>query len=214
MNGVWAVCGELPRLREPSPGEPKVSGSNPDGRVGRGDASGCESPRMLTPVGHPRLHFPNCSISGRPGEATLLAVELERSPKGRARLRRILAGYVAARHTSWPCATTRSAAAWACWSKARPRRSVLKAMIEVRTWPPHATPQTDPSLCCRSNGNRTGYTGRYGESVPLTQRDRWQKARAGGAARPSKKASRLRASGSARSSVTQAAASSTSDGWA
>ncbi|MDQ3588586.1 MAG: hypothetical protein M3375_09600 [Actinomycetota bacterium] len=55
---------------------------------------------QLTPVGHPRLHFPDCAVlvedSGR--EVGVLAVELERTAKGRARLRRILSGYVGARH--------------------------------------------------------------------------------------------------------------------
>jgi hypothetical protein len=54
----------------------------------------------LTPAGHPRLHFPDCAAVGASDDAAdrVLAVELERTAKGRARLRRILAGYVGARH--------------------------------------------------------------------------------------------------------------------
>lgn len=51
---------------------------------------------QLTPARHPRLHFPDCAVAGEADG--LLAVELERSAKGRARLRRILIGYVGARH--------------------------------------------------------------------------------------------------------------------
>jgi hypothetical protein len=55
---------------------------------------------QLTPAGHRRLHFPDCTVVGAPGESAerVLAVELERTAKGRMRLRRILAGYVGARH--------------------------------------------------------------------------------------------------------------------
>jgi hypothetical protein len=55
---------------------------------------------QLTPAGHRRLHFPDCTVVGAPGESAerVLAVELERTAKGRTRLRRILAGYIAARH--------------------------------------------------------------------------------------------------------------------
>lgn len=52
---------------------------------------------QLTPVGNPRLHFPDAAVLLRADES-ILAVELERTAKGRARLRRILSGYVAARH--------------------------------------------------------------------------------------------------------------------
>lgn len=60
---------------------------------------------QTTPAGHPRLHFPDCAVVGASNEAAgpagrALAAELERTAKGRARLRRILAGYVAARHVS------------------------------------------------------------------------------------------------------------------
>lgn len=50
----------------------------------------------LTPVGRPRLHFPDCAVVD--SSERVLAVELERTAKGRARLRRIVAGYVSARH--------------------------------------------------------------------------------------------------------------------
>ncbi|MDQ3648247.1 MAG: hypothetical protein M3433_06645, partial [Actinomycetota bacterium] len=55
---------------------------------------------QLTPVGHPRLHFPDCAV--RLGDdrarSQVVAVELERTAKGRARLRRILSGYIASLH--------------------------------------------------------------------------------------------------------------------
>ena len=62
--------------------------------------SGARGQLQLTPAGHPRLHFPDCAVVGASGEAAdgVLAVELERTAKGRARLRRILAAYVGARH--------------------------------------------------------------------------------------------------------------------
>lgn len=62
--------------------------------------AGAHGQLQLTPVGHPRLHFPDCTVSvlGPESDARMLAVELERTAKGRARLRRILSGYVAARH--------------------------------------------------------------------------------------------------------------------
>lgn len=50
---------------------------------------------QLTPAGHTRLHFPDCAVAGENG---IVAIELERTAKGRARLRRVLSGYVAARH--------------------------------------------------------------------------------------------------------------------
>jgi hypothetical protein len=48
----------------------------------------------LTPVGHPRLHFPDCAVRGRGPNDAILAVELERTAKGRTRLRGILSAYV------------------------------------------------------------------------------------------------------------------------
>jgi hypothetical protein len=63
--------------------------------------TGARGQMQLTPVGHARLHFPDCAVSLRDRETgpKVLAVELERTAKGRARLHRILSGYVAARHT-------------------------------------------------------------------------------------------------------------------
>ena len=52
----------------------------------------------LTPSGAPRVHFPDAAVVGGQGQA--VAVELERTAKGRARLRGILRAYVAARHLS------------------------------------------------------------------------------------------------------------------
>lgn len=62
--------------------------------------AGAHGQLQLTPVGHPRLHFPDCAVfvENRESEGKVMAVELERTAKGRARLRRILAGYVASRH--------------------------------------------------------------------------------------------------------------------
>lgn len=42
---------------------------------------------QLTPVGYPRLHFPDCAVTEPGHEGSSLAIELERTPKGRARLR-------------------------------------------------------------------------------------------------------------------------------
>lgn len=50
----------------------------------------------LTPSGSPRVHFPDAVLVDNRGDA--VAIELERTPKGRARLRAILRAYVAARH--------------------------------------------------------------------------------------------------------------------
>jgi hypothetical protein len=64
--------------------------------------AGAHGQLQLTPAGRQRLHSPDCAVAPRCGETAtgMLAVELERTAKGRARLRRILAGYVAARHIS------------------------------------------------------------------------------------------------------------------
>ncbi len=53
---------------------------------------------QLTPIGNARLHFPDCAVMARGHEESILAIELERTAKGRARLRAILSAYVAARH--------------------------------------------------------------------------------------------------------------------
>lgn len=62
--------------------------------------AGARGQLQLTPVGHPRLHFPDCAVSVDDcgTGSNVLAVELERTAKGRARLGRILAGYVGSRH--------------------------------------------------------------------------------------------------------------------
>jgi hypothetical protein len=60
--------------------------------------AGARGQMQLTPVGHPRLHFPDCAVAGSGQEGPILAVELERTAKGRTRLRGILSAYVAARH--------------------------------------------------------------------------------------------------------------------
>jgi hypothetical protein len=63
--------------------------------------AGAHGQLQLTPAGHRRLHFPDCTVVEAPSQTAerVLAVELERTTKGRTRLRRILAGYIAARHT-------------------------------------------------------------------------------------------------------------------
>jgi hypothetical protein len=66
----------------------------------------------------------------------MLAVELERTAKGRARLRRILAGYVAARHIS-------EVRYYARGDRVRDlvesevARLRARELIEVRDWPAH-----------------------------------------------------------------------------
>jgi hypothetical protein len=55
---------------------------------------------QLTPVGHPRLHFPDCAVASVDGKNAILAVELERTAKGRTRLHQILSGYVGAHHVA------------------------------------------------------------------------------------------------------------------
>jgi hypothetical protein len=82
------------RALDTSPGRP--AGERPSFAV---SLTGARGQLQLTPAGYPRLHFPDCAVIGSGAEGDrLLAVELERTAKGRARLRRILAGYVAARH--------------------------------------------------------------------------------------------------------------------
>lgn len=63
--------------------------------------AGAHGQLQLTPAGHRPLHFPDCTVVEAPSQTAerVLAVELERTTKGRTRLRRILAGYIAARHT-------------------------------------------------------------------------------------------------------------------
>jgi hypothetical protein len=82
------------RAADTSPGRP--AGERPRFAV---SLTGARGQLYLTPAGYPRLHFPDCAVIGAGDESDrLLAVELERTTKGRARLRRIVVGYVAARH--------------------------------------------------------------------------------------------------------------------
>ena len=97
--------------------------------------TGARGQLQLTPAGHPRLHFPDCAITDRSGDrAGVLAVELERTAKGRARLRRILAGYVTARHISAVrYYTLGDRIRELVESKVDAQRA--RALIEVRDWP-------------------------------------------------------------------------------
>jgi hypothetical protein len=60
--------------------------------------TGARGQLQLTPVGHPRLHFPDCAVAGDRPDDPMIAVELERTAKSRARLRGILSAYITARH--------------------------------------------------------------------------------------------------------------------
>jgi len=53
-------------------------------------------PRRLTPAGYPRVHYPDAAVTTE-GSDRVLAIELERTVKGRPRLRSILHAYIAAR---------------------------------------------------------------------------------------------------------------------
>jgi hypothetical protein len=98
--------------------------------------TGAHGQLQLTPAGHRRLHFPDCTVVGARGEPAdrLLAVELERTAKGRTRLRRILAGYIAARHIG-------AVRYYALGERVRHlvEREVAAqrahALIDVRAWP-------------------------------------------------------------------------------
>jgi hypothetical protein len=90
----WVKTEREMRAADAAPGRP--AGKRPRFAV---SLTGARGQLQLTPSGYPRLHFPDCAVIGAGAEGDrLLAVELERTAKGRARLRRILAGYVAARH--------------------------------------------------------------------------------------------------------------------
>lgn len=52
----------------------------------------------LTPAGHPRVHYPDAAVVPVSAVERTVAVELERTLKGRTRLRWILRSYIAARH--------------------------------------------------------------------------------------------------------------------
>lgn len=95
----------------------------------------------FTPAGYPRLHFPDCAGTEAVGEIAdgMLAIELERTRKGRARLRRILRGYIAARHVS---AVRYSAVGNRVRELVETEVTAQRAhgVIEVRIWPPHSNP--------------------------------------------------------------------------
>lgn len=100
--------------------------------------AGARGQLQLTPAGRQRLHFPDCAVAPRCGETSsgMLAVELERTAKGRARLRRILAGYVAARHIT---AVRYYARGDRVRNLVESEVAALRAnaLIEVRGWPAH-----------------------------------------------------------------------------
>jgi hypothetical protein len=77
------------------PGLREETGYRPQYGVLLGGAAG---PAPLTPAGHPRLHYPDAAIAPAGGSEGALAVELERTVKGRTRLRSILRAYIGARH--------------------------------------------------------------------------------------------------------------------
>ena len=105
---------------------------------------GAHGQLQLTPAGRPRLHFADCAILDLSGERRqgALAIELERTAKGRARLRRILAGYVAARHIA-------AVRYYALGDRVRELidsevdAQRARDLIDVRSWParrhPHAS---------------------------------------------------------------------------
>ncbi len=121
--------------REDAGGGHAAGGRADPGPAVRRSLAGARGRQQLTPAGHPRLHFPDCAITDQPGDrAGILAVELERTAKGRARLRRILAGYVSARHIS-------AVRYYALGDRVREvvgsevGAQRAQALIEVRDWP-------------------------------------------------------------------------------
>jgi hypothetical protein len=74
----------------------------PAGRTGRSYQPryavllGAGNQLSLAASGSPRVHFPDAAVVDDTGD--VVAIELERTPKGRTRLRGILRAYVAARH--------------------------------------------------------------------------------------------------------------------
>jgi hypothetical protein len=90
----WVRTEREMRALDTSPGRP--AGERPSFAI---SLTGARGQLQLTRSGYPRLHFSDCAVIGASADGgRLLAVELERTAKGQARLRRILAGYVAARH--------------------------------------------------------------------------------------------------------------------
>jgi hypothetical protein len=90
---------------------------------------------QLTPVGRPRLHFPDCAVTLDADR--VLAVELERTAKGGARLRRILSAYVSARYIAEVRYYVHAARVRGLVeSEVAARRA--QSLIEVRAWPPES----------------------------------------------------------------------------
>lgn len=110
--------------------------------------AGAHGQLQLTPAGRQRLHFPDCAVARRCGETStgMLAIELERTAKGRARLRRILAGYVAARHIT---AVRYYARGDRVRDLVESEVAALRAnaLIEVRDWP---TGEQAPAVAVRN----------------------------------------------------------------
>jgi hypothetical protein len=85
----------------------------------------------------PRLHFPDCAIAGGHGvdSAGVVAIELERTPKGRSRLRQIITSYVAARNVrAVRYYTVGERVRALVMSEVASQRA--ERLITVRSWPP------------------------------------------------------------------------------
>jgi hypothetical protein len=108
--------------------------------------TGASGQLELTPARHRRLHFPDCAVIGAAAEGTngALAIELERTPKGRARLRRILRGYVAARHVSRVRYYVLSDRVRAL-VESEVAAQHAERLIEIRSWPRHGDYQAERS---------------------------------------------------------------------
>jgi hypothetical protein len=108
--------------------------------------AGASGQLELTPARHRRLHFPDCAVIGAAAEGTdgVLAIELERTPKGRARLRRILRGYVAARHVSLVRYYVLGDRVRAL-VESEVAAQHAERLIEIRAWPRHGNYQVQRS---------------------------------------------------------------------
>jgi hypothetical protein len=108
--------------------------------------AGASGQLELTAARHRRLHFPDCAVIGAAAAGTdgVLAIELERTPKGRARLRRILRGYVAARHVSLVRYYVLGDRVRAL-VESEVAAQHAERLIEIRGWPRHGNYQVQRS---------------------------------------------------------------------